>query len=50
MMAVQVDRITDQREASRQELMEAMIEVERLEAKLMTYRDIIHQLRTGRID
>lgn len=29
---------------------EAMIELERLEARIATYQDVIHDLRTGRID
>lgn len=39
-----------EREAAQIELAEAMIEIERLEARAATLADVIRQLRAGRVD
>lgn len=46
----QARRAASAREAAQVELAEAMIEVERLEARAAALSDVIHDLRAGRVD
>lgn len=46
----QEEEARDEMEILKTDLLEAGVEIERLDAKLTTYREIMHAIRDGRMD
>lgn len=50
LLAIELHNEKAAHELTKADLLDAMVEVERLEVKVYTYRSIVNDLRTGRID